>query len=306
MGEGRLNILPGGGIEFHHDGLSRPLPDPLLRVLSLGAGVQSTTVALMAARGEIEAPDCAIFADTQSQPTAVYRHLDWLETQLPFPVHRVTVGSLRQEMLDAAAGLRGAWGRLPLFVRNQGSGREGMTKRQCTQDYKLEPIRKKVRELIGVKPRQQVRHFLKLKTKEPVPYLVEQWIGISTDEIVRMKRSSDAWVFNRHILIEARMSRADCLTWLEERQYPRPPKSACTFCPYHTNAMWRDLRDNDPESWADACEVDRALRFESRHHGLKGTLFLHRTLRPLEEAPIDEVDVPGFDFGNECEGMCGV
>lgn len=36
-----------------------------LRALSLGAGVQSTTMALMAAHGEIgPMPDCAIFADT--------------------------------------------------------------------------------------------------------------------------------------------------------------------------------------------------------------------------------------------------
>lgn len=48
----------------------------MLRVLSLGAGVQSTTLALMAAHGEIEPPDCAIFADTQWEPAEVYAHLN--------------------------------------------------------------------------------------------------------------------------------------------------------------------------------------------------------------------------------------
>ena len=58
-----------------------------LNVLSLGAGVQSTVMALMAAEGEITPmPDCAIFADTQFEPESVYTHLDWLETQLPYPV----------------------------------------------------------------------------------------------------------------------------------------------------------------------------------------------------------------------------
>ena len=66
-----------------------------LNVLSLGAGVQSTVMALMAGGGEIKPmPDCAIFADTQFEPQGVYEHLDWLETQLPFPVHRVTEGNL--------------------------------------------------------------------------------------------------------------------------------------------------------------------------------------------------------------------
>jgi len=57
-------------------------------VISLGAGVQSSTMALMAAHGEIHPmPDCAVFADTQVEPQSVYRWLDWLEKQLPFPVH---------------------------------------------------------------------------------------------------------------------------------------------------------------------------------------------------------------------------
>jgi hypothetical protein len=58
-----------------------------LRVLSLGAGVQSTTLALMAAHGEIgPMSDCAIFADTGWEPSAVREHLAWLMSAgvLPF------------------------------------------------------------------------------------------------------------------------------------------------------------------------------------------------------------------------------
>ena len=65
-------------------------------IISLGAGVQSSTMALMAAQGEIKPmPDAAIFVDTQWEPAYVYKWLDWLETQLPFPVHRPTAGDLR-------------------------------------------------------------------------------------------------------------------------------------------------------------------------------------------------------------------
>ena len=79
----------------------------LLRALSLGAGVQSTTLALMAAQGEISPmPDCAIFADTQSEPKAVYEHLSWLMSPnvLPFPVHVETLGNLGIEILKATRG----------------------------------------------------------------------------------------------------------------------------------------------------------------------------------------------------------
>ena len=70
-------------------------------VLSLGAGVQSSTMALMAAHGEITPmPDCAIFADTQAEPQSVYDYLDWLEGELPFPVYRVSYGNLTKDCLE--------------------------------------------------------------------------------------------------------------------------------------------------------------------------------------------------------------
>lgn len=293
-------------MDLHHDGLSRPLASPRLRVLSLGAGVQSTTLALMAEGGEIEKPDCAIIADTKAEPRRVYRHIEWLVGQLSFPVYVVSAGDLRQEMLDAGAGVAGAYGRPPMFVRNVGTGRIGMTRRQCTQDYKLEPIMVKVRELIGLKKGQSIRHFLKLKRAEAVPELVEQWIGISTDEIQRVRPSGFSYVHNRHPLIEARMSRRDCLQWLRDRQYPEPPKSACTFCPFHSNAMWRDMKANDPESFADAVLVDEALRAAGRHKGLRELAYIHRSASPLATADLLAPDVAGFDFGAECLGMCGV
>ena len=43
-----------------------------IHVLSLGAGVQSSTLALMAAAGEVTPmPTAAIFADTQAEPARV-------------------------------------------------------------------------------------------------------------------------------------------------------------------------------------------------------------------------------------------
>lgn len=297
-----ITVMP----RLQFDGLSRPLENPRLRVLSLGAGVQSTTLALMAARGDLGAmPDCAIFSDTQAEPASVYRHLDWLEPMLPFPVYRVTSGSLRDEIFAASNDEDGAFFRIPAFVTGE-DGKAAPMSRSCTRDYKIDPIKAKVRELIGLRHRQSVRNLLGLKRKEKVPPIVEQWIGISTDEIVRLKRAAEPWIHSRHPLIEARMSRRDCLRYLEERQYPQPPKSACTFCPWHDNALWRHLRDNEPDAWSDAVAVDRQMRTSGPHRGMRSHAFLHRDLVPLDEVNLELPDVPGFDFANECEGMCGV
>ena len=270
-----------------------------LRVLSLGAGVQSTTMALMAAHSEVgPMPDCAIFADTGWEPAAVMDHLAWLMSPnvLPFPIHIVSDGNIRDNLLAAASGNR--WASIPAFtrsVRRTGRVDIGMIRRQCTGDYKIVPIRRKVRELAGL-----------TRKRSPKLPVVEQWIGISTDEIIRMKPSFQPWQVNRWPLIERRMSRQDCLAWLKRHGYPIPPKSSCIGCPFHSDAMWRQIRDEDPDAWFDAVDVDRAIRSGLR--GIRGEVFLHRSAIPLDEADLStEADRGQLDlFGNDCEGMCGV
>lgn len=273
-------------------------PSVRLRVLSLGAGVQSTTLALMAAHGEITPmPDCAVFADTGWEPHAVYDHLAWLRSGnvLPFPVHIVSAGDIRADLLRAARGER--WTSIPAFTRTiKGIRVEiGMIRRQCTKDYKIRPIRKKVRELAGLAHR-----------RSPAEPVAEQWIGISFDEVIRMKPSFEAWQVNRWPLIEQAMTRQDCLRWLERHDYPRPPKSACVGCPFHSDAEWRRLRDDDPPAWREAVEVDAALRTGLR--GIRGEVFLHRSAVPLGQADLSTPEDEGqLDlWGNECAGLCGV
>lgn len=257
-----------------------------LRVISLGAGVQSTTMALMAARGDIAPVDCAIFADTGWEPQAVYQHLAWLEKQLPFPIHRVERGNIRDDLLRCAEG---HWTDVPAFVKNA-DGSIGIINRQCTKQYKIRPIRQKVRQLLGIERR-----------RSPDVSVVDQLIGISMDEAIRMKPSAEVWQTNIWPLIEMRMSRRDCLRWLAERQYPEPPKSACIGCPFHSNDQWLGLT---PAEFAEAVEIDRAIR----HSRSNGELYLHRQCVPLDRVDFSTAEDRGQLnlFLNECEGMCGV
>lgn len=266
-----------------------------LRVLSLGAGVQSTVLALRGARGEFgPQPDCAIFADTGAEPRAIYDHLDWLETQLPFPVHRVSAGDL---YLDLTVGNeRGErFAAIPFHTTRDDEA--GMGRRQCTREYKVEPIVRKIRELLGVERGRRV----------PKGVIVEQWIGISTDEAQRMKDGPQAYIKNRWPLIEARINRGDCLAWFA-REHPTRTlaKSACVFCPYMNNENWRRIKA-DPGAWAMALAVDKAIRAPgvvSRH--LAGEAFLHRSRAPLAEADLGGAEGQLDLFNDECDGMCGV
>ena len=260
-------------------------------IISLGAGVQSSTMALMAAHGEITPmPDCAIFADTKHEPTSVYKWLDWLEKQLPFPVHRATKGSLAATALKirtSAAGNKYTKAVIPAFIVD-GQGREGLMMRQCTADFKITPIQQEIR---------------RIRDKQDVI----QWIGISRDEAHRMKPSRLKYIENRWPLIEQFLTRNDCLAWMRDQGYPEPPRSSCVFCPYHSDNEWRRLQDNEPAEFAKAVKFDAAYRKAMAGvTGFRGTAYLHRSRIPLGEIDFDKPSDQPSLFGNDCEGVCGV
>ena len=62
--------------------------------------------------------------------------------------------------------------------------------RQCTADYKIKPVVKKIRELLGYSKGQRVG----LKTK------VEMLLGISTDELRRMRMNKLRYIENQYII----------------------------------------------------------------------------------------------------------
>lgn len=254
-----------------------------LRVLSLGAGVQSTTLLLLAALGRLPKLDAAIFADTGWEPTQVYAHLDRIEKEIAepagIPVLRVSSGNIRSDALDPTR----RFASMPLHILNPDGG-NGMSRRQCTGQYKIRPIKIRVRELLGHPYPRRI----------PKGTFAEQWIGISTDEFHRAKDADVAYMRNVFPLIDLGLSRDDCQQLLREHGFGSTPKSACLGCPYHGNAQWRALRDGSPAEWADVVDFDAQIRAGNARANadgklLLGTAYLHRSRVPLDQAPIDHV-----------------
>ena len=248
-----------------------------MKIISLGAGVQSTTLALLAHHKEIEPPDYAVFADTGWEPKAVYKHLDWLESYLNFPVCRVSAGSLKNSLLNHNGK---GFDAVPFYTGNGGMGR-----RQCTNQYKLRPIQK----------------LCKPYSSKGNPVILQ--LGISTDEWTRMKPSRVKYIKNTWPLIDLEMSRNDCLNWLKNKEYSIPSKSACLGCPYHNDGLWREIKNNFPDEFEETCKVDDAIRTNFREQQ-----FMHRSLKPLREVDfrtMEEMGQLNF-FTDECEGMCGL
>jgi len=260
--------------------------EPNLRILSLGAGVQSSALLILAARGDLPKLDAAIFSDTGWEPASVYEHLDRLEEEVAkpagIPVYRVSSGNIRADALNPEA----RFATMPLFVKNP-DGSQGMVRRQCTSEYKLKPIKRKVRELLGYPH----------PTPIPAGMFVEQWIGISTDERSRaldkdggLKTGDVKYSRLSYPLLDLDMSRAHCRTLLDSHGFGKTPKSACIGCPFHTNDHWRMIKES-PADWEDAVDFDKKIRGGSARANaqgqhLAGEAFLHRSMLPLEEAPI--------------------
>lgn len=277
-----------------------PKTEPDLRVLCLGAGVQSTTLYRMAAEGEFDLPpDIAIFADTQQEPGWVYENLDRIEKDHPdtIPIIRASAGDLGEAIVKGTNTTGGRFASVPFWVdTGEGVGVPG--RRQCTSEYKIDVIRKAIRDHLGLKPRQRAAG----------KFVVEEWIGISRDEAHRMKPSRYSWIESRWPLIERMMSRQSCKQWLEDRGYPIPNKSACVFCPYRQPIEYARWRDDHPDLFEEACQMDDLIRSTGTMRGMREQ-FLLKALIPLREVPsvkdLHGVVEPSL-FGNECEGMCGV
>jgi hypothetical protein len=241
----------------------------------------------MAEHGEIEKPDYAIFSDTGWEPKHCYDWLDWLEDQLSYPVIRVSNGNLREDLLESLTSDK-RFMSIPFFVQG------GIGRRQCTTEYKIKPLQRKCRELLGYKKGQRI----------PVAQ-VQMLIGISIDEHQRMKPSRERWIVNTYPLIDKYISRNDCISWMRNHGYPEPPKSSCIGCPFHSNQHWREMKKKDKTAWDDAVFIDHQLRAHGLSGYMKNLEYMHRSCVPLDQANIGEelsIDM----FNNECEGMCGV
>lgn len=269
------------------------------KVLSLGAGAQSTVLALMAEKGweGLEKPDLAIFADTQWEPRAVYDHLKWLKNQLSYEVVTVTVGDIKANMLHGVNPDGDKFLDVPVFLVNP-DGTKSVAARQCTTHYKIIPIHREIRKRLKVPAGKRV----------PKDVQVEMWLGISADESIRMKPSRDEWIDNRYPLIEMNMTRAGIYKWFEGR-YPgrRLPRSACVGCPYHDDMEWKWLKENEPKSFKDAVNVDMSLRSVPAARGsLRGEAYLHKSRVPLGEVDFSQTRDYDDYMATECEGLCGV
>ena len=247
-----------------------------LRVLSMGWGRQTWTLAAMMALGELPRVDFIVHADTTHEREATYAFRRQWEPWLG--EHGLKVVTVREPVTTPVQVGRSKTDgvMIPAFTSDRETGEAGQVGRQCTMMWKVRPIRRFIREELD---RRKI---------QVTPGVVESWQGISLDEFQRMRSSDVGYITNVYPLVDRQMSLSDCVTWLASRSLPIPPKSACVFCPFHKLADWRAQKRAGGSDWTEALAVDSLIR-EKR---TKMTLYVHPARKPLAEA----VAIPE-DFG---------
>lgn len=276
--------------------------------LSYGAGTQSTALIVLAGEGhpDVPRPDVAVFADTGDEPAWVYETLERMTEwagERGIRVDRVAKDHSLSESVELGKREGKRFVSVPLYTLDPESEREGMLRRQCTREFKIEVIEKHVRKLMGFEPRQVMKGKVDAMAM----------LGISIDEATRMRPNRTSWITNWWPLVALGLSRQDCERVIEDAGLPQPGKSSCVYCPYHSDAFWLDLKENHPDEWDEAVAFDETIR-DMAMAGQEQPGYVHRSCRPLAELSAsdlqgddpDQRDLFGGAYTNECAGVCGV
>ena len=265
-----------------------------IHVLSFGGGTQSTALLLKALEGEVNGviPDYIIFSDTGNEPYYVMDQVERVNEHIKKKYGKEIIytdnGNIFKDLVKATeTGERVA--SLP-FHTVDGIGEKGLAMRQCTSEYKIVPVNRKIRELLGYKKGQRVKE------------MVHIWKGISTDEIQRVKPINLGWQTAEHPLVDIlSIDRSACIAYVERELNFTPYASACIICPFHDNHAWLEIKRKDPTGFKEACELDELIRSKLRY---KNELYLHKSRKPLKDVDLQEDQTTIDDFINECEGFC--
>lgn len=278
-----------------------------MRIISLGLGVQSTALYYMSSMGELPRCDYAVFADTGREKSKTLKYLEflteWQRLYNGIPIVVVRKRNLFTDLLNAENSTGQRFASIPAYVKT-GGPTEGMLRRQCTSEYKIYQVDQAIRDLYGLKPRQRTP-------------ITEVWKGITLDEIERLSIPQETWKIHIYPFVGykttttsteridygKKMRRNDVVNWYNAHGLLIPGKSACVFCPYHSDAAWLEMKENEPEDWEAAVQVDRAIR-DSMKKKINNPVYLHDSCIPLEEVQFSRE--PEGLWRGECSGNCHI
>jgi hypothetical protein len=266
-----------------------------IRAISYGGGVQSTALLVLAAAGRIDFP-VFLFAnvgDDSEDP----RTLDYVrDVAAPYAadhgielVELVRRHSTTGEVMTIRNRIEQPESRsvgIPVYMSNGAPGN-----RSCTAEFKIKVIAREVRRrgatrddpaIVGVGISLDESHRANTRRAEWGETIVYPLIGVGEDTGLRLRRT-------------------DCVREIEAAGLPVPPKSSCYFCPFHRLQTWVDLRQDRPDLFASAVQLEDTINATRDRIG-KDHVRLTQTGLPLAEAV--DTGQPSL-FGDTDEGEGG-
>lgn len=227
-------------------------------IQSYGGGVQSAAIAVLVASGKLPRPERIVMADTGREASLTWKYLrESVQPLLATVGLEVEIAPHSLALVDTHA--KSGDGR-PLFPVFTDSG--GRLPNFCSAEWKRDVVRRWLRQE-GYGPGRPV----------------VQWLGISKDEVHRARPSDLKWSSIEFPLLDLNLSRADCIALVERAGLPSPPRSSCWMCPFRSDVEWTALRARGDGDWQKAVALDEAIR----HDGVAGSLYVHRSAKPLAE-----------------------
>jgi hypothetical protein len=250
---------------------------------SCGGGTQSAAIAALIIQGKLPKPQFAAIADTERERESTWKYVDEVivpaMAKIGVEFHRIPKSAF---MTEDEPDVFTNWGQpgvlIPAFKLNQhqpASRVDGF----CSSRWK----------------RRVMQRWLRSKGVTRI----DVWLGMSVDEMRRVRVSGENWYQHKYPLIfDVPMRRGECIRLVtDEMGWPEPPRSACWMCPNRGDDDWRDMKANWPVDFA------KAVQFEKEMQVQRPDFYLHRSCKPLGEVDFSTQQM-GFELGACESGYC--
>lgn len=254
-----------------------------MKILSCGAGMQSTALALMSCENKITSNkfpmvpvyDAVIFCDLGKEPPWVIEQVHFIEkackdVDIPF---YILFTHLYQDFKANFGKSRTV--AIPFWSVDK-FGKKGKMMRHCTIDYKINTIEKFVRwTLLGYKKGARTR-------KEDIN-AHEMHIGFSVEEKHRCSGSHNGMFVNVFPLVEMNLERKHNYAYILDVWGLDTKASACNFCPFHRNYFFKHLKENHIDDYKELLELDNILEVQQPNTKINSKIYISRSRKRIKD-----------------------
>jgi hypothetical protein len=271
-----------------------------MKILSCGAGMQSTALALMSCENKkygIKHPlvpiyDAILFCDLGNEPRWVYDQVYFIKCACEDAGIQFYIleSSLHSDYIKNFGKSRVV--SIPFWTIDE-NGKKGKMMRNCTLDYKINVMQKFVRsELLGYRKGQRTRAE-DIKTHE-------MHLGFSIEEKHRCKENPHKMFVNKFPLCDMDLERKNNFAYIKDVWGLETKASACTFCPFHRNYFFKHLKNNCKEEYESVLEFDDLLEKGQPNTKIRSKLYISRSRKRIKDLTDEECnDKECFKYKDE-------